>query len=62
MNLLWGTVPFLVDADEFKHPQNLARRLAKERNLAEQGDYILLVAGMRADEADSVPMVTVIRM
>jgi pyruvate kinase len=62
MNLLWGVVPVLVDADDFKHPQATARRVSVELKMAEPGNYVLLVAGMRADEMESTPMVTVMRV
>lgn len=62
MNLLWGVIPLLVDVEEFKHAQKLARRFSVDLKMAEPGNFLLLVAGMRSDELESTPMVTVLRV
>ncbi len=56
MNLLWGVIPRLIDADEFARPQEAARRHARQLNLAAQGQTILLLAGFGSGE----PMITVL--
>ena len=60
MNLLWGVVPVAAEADEMKHPHALARRLARDYGLASEGQYILLVAGVRSDATVSEPVVTIL--
>jgi pyruvate kinase len=56
MCLLWGVIPRLIDADEFNHPQESARRHARALNLAQDGQTILLLAGFGSGE----PMITVL--
>ncbi len=56
MNLLWGVIPRLIDASEFAHPQEVARRHACELELADEGQTILLLAGFGGGE----PMITVL--
>ncbi|HZV05023.1 MAG TPA: pyruvate kinase [Gemmataceae bacterium] len=56
MSLLWGVVPRLIDAAEFDRPQDAARRHARELNLADAGQTILLLAGFGIGE----PMITVL--
>jgi pyruvate kinase len=56
LNLLWGVVPRLIDAEEFERPQDVARRQARQLGLAEAGQTILLLAGFGSGE----PMITVL--
>jgi pyruvate kinase len=56
LNLLWGVVPRQVQPKEFDHPQESARRLARELGLAAPGQVILLLAGFGKQE----PMITVL--
>ncbi|MHB1427041.1 MAG: pyruvate kinase [Gemmataceae bacterium] len=56
MNLLWGVIPRLINADQFVHPQEVARQQARELGLAGQGQTILLLAGFGSGE----PMITVL--
>jgi pyruvate kinase len=56
LNLLWGVVPRLVEAADFEKPQGVARRLAGELGLADQGQHILLLAGIGQGE----PVITVL--
>jgi pyruvate kinase len=60
MNLLWGVVPTLVNSDELKHPHALARKLATDYGLASEGQYLLLVAGIKNEEDKSEPAITVL--
>jgi pyruvate kinase len=60
-NLLWGTVPIHVDADDLDRPHTLARRLAVELDLASHGQYILIITGFRATE-EAAPTVTALRV
>ena len=50
MSLLWGVIPRLIDAAEFARPQDAARRHARELNLAQEGQTILLLAGFGIGE------------
>lgn len=56
MNLLWGVVPQLILAEEFDDPRTVARRLARELSLTEEGQHILLLAGLASPE----PTITVL--
>jgi pyruvate kinase len=56
MSLLWGVIPQMIDASEFDRPQPVARRLAQELNLADEGQTILMLAGFGKGE----PMITVL--
>jgi pyruvate kinase len=56
LNLLWGVIPHRIEQSEFDRPQVVARRLACELNLAEEGQNILLLAGFGKGE----PMITVL--
>jgi pyruvate kinase len=58
LNLCWGVVPRLIDAESSARPQEAARQQAVELNLAEDGQHILLVSGFGKHE----PMVTVVRV
>jgi hypothetical protein len=54
--LLWGVIPHTIEQSGFDRPQAVARRLACELNLAEEGQTILLLAGFGKGE----PMITVL--
>jgi pyruvate kinase len=56
LNLLWGVIPHRIEPSEFDRPQAVARRLACELNLAQEGQTILLLAGFGKGE----PMITVL--
>ncbi len=58
LNLCWGVVPRLIDAEAFARPQEAARNEAVELRLAEQGQHILVVSGFGKLE----PMVTVVKV
>src|SRR5262249_35355200 len=55
-NLFWGVIPRLVDAADFEHPAQIARRQARELGLASPGEYVLLLAGFGQGE----PTITVL--
>ncbi len=54
--LNWGVVPRVVSEEEFANPHQTARRLARELNLAIEGQVILLLSGFGKNE----PMVAVL--
>jgi pyruvate kinase len=54
---LWGIIPRLVEENEFEHPEELARRLAKDLQLGAQGDSVILVRGFAEDP--SITVVTI---
>jgi pyruvate kinase len=56
LNLLWGVVPQLISPANFEHPQGIARQLAVNLGLAQEGQVILLLAGFGKRE----PMITVL--
>ncbi len=60
MSLLWGIVPVLVPAGPLDRPEDLARRLAVEQELATSGQAVLMVRGFTSDAATSAPSITVL--
>jgi pyruvate kinase len=60
ISLLWGTVPVLVERNDLENPHDTARRLVRDLELAESGDYILRVAGFSADPEKNAPTITVL--
>jgi pyruvate kinase len=62
MNVLWGVYPVLATPADLKHPHALARQLARTYGLIDEGQYILLIAGLRAETAESEPVVTVLQV
>ena len=60
--LAWGTIPVLREELEPEDFSGVARRVAREAGLAEEGDFILQVSGFQADPARNEPAVTVLRV
>jgi len=60
--LLWGVIPVLSDQAGSVNPNDLARQIAKERNLAVAGERILLVRGFHGNEELNTPSVTVLTL
>ncbi len=60
MNLLWGVIPVLATEDDIQDMAELARRLAREHNLATSGDSILLVQGFHCQPQKNHPSVTIL--
>ena len=60
MSLMWGMLP-VVDADVgTTNPNQVARRIAREHELAARGDYILLVRGFHSDPEMNTPSITML--
>jgi pyruvate kinase len=60
ISLLWGTVPVLIERNDLESPHETARRLVRDLELVESGDYILRVAGFNSDPAKNAPTITVL--
>jgi len=60
MALLWGVIPLLEDEAGRAKPNEVARRVAHELDLAGSGDYVLLVRGFHDDPQLNSPSITVI--
>ena len=60
MNLMWSIIPVLSEDAGSTNPNELARRIARERNLAEPGQTILLVRGFHRELTKNTPSVTVL--
>jgi pyruvate kinase len=58
MSLLWGVVPIQVESDD--HPSALARRLARQLSLADEGHVILTVAGFARAATETAPTISVL--
>jgi pyruvate kinase len=60
MNILWGVVPVLIRLEELSDLPALARRLAVGLDLAEAGQYVLVLAGFGRTQAERAPSITVL--
>jgi pyruvate kinase len=60
MNLLWGIVPVQVELAALGDVHTLARKVARDLELAGDGDHLLVVQGFNDDPRRSAPSVTVI--
>ena len=60
MSLMWGVVPHLDQTVGKENPTAVARRVAKELNLAASGDYILLVRGFHSAPELNTPTLTLL--
>ncbi|MCG3202679.1 MAG: Pyruvate kinase [Gammaproteobacteria bacterium] len=60
MSLMWGMLP-VVDAEVgATNPNQVARRIAREHELAGNGEYILLVRGFHSDPVVNTPSITML--
>ena len=59
-NLLWGVIPFVVEAAAFKDRPALARQIVRAFKLGDEGKAVLLVRGFRHTNSESTPSVAVI--
>lgn len=60
MSLLWSVIPILDEESGREEPAAVARRLARELNLAEPGESVLLIRGFHSDPELNAPSITVI--
>jgi pyruvate kinase len=60
MSLLWGVIPVCVDATTLDDPTALTRTLVVEHQLAEPGQFVLLVRGFHADPVKNTPSITLL--
>jgi pyruvate kinase len=60
MNLSWGVIPVLAPEAGEENPNVLARRIARELDLAASGGFILLVRGFHSDPQLNTPSLTVL--
>lgn len=60
--LLWGAVPFVVDAAAFKDRVALVRAKAAEMKVFSPGDFLLLVGGFGTTAEESQPRITVLQV
>lgn len=60
MALLWSVIPVQSDATGKINPNDLAKQVAEENELAKEGDTVLLVRGFHEDAQLNTPSITVI--
>ena len=60
MTLLWSVIPVLRDDADKLEPNELARSVARDLQLANKGEYVLLVRGFHSDPELNIPSVTVV--
>lgn len=58
--IMWGTIPVLATKIDMENHNTLAKKVAKELDLASPGDTILLVKGFHQDPDFNYPSVTVV--
>lgn len=62
LSLYWGILPVPVAPEALAEPAALARRLARELDLAERGQFILSVRGFHSDPEQNTPTITLLRV
>ncbi|MDX8387778.1 MAG: pyruvate kinase [Ghiorsea sp.] len=62
MNLFWGVIPVLVEAEAMEDNIKLSKDVVAKHNLASKGDSILLVQGFNHNEELSHPSITVLKV
>ncbi len=60
MAIMWSIIPFLATEDDMRDHNVLAKKVAKELDLASIGDIVLLVKGFHHDPDLNCPSVTVV--
>ena len=60
MNLMWSIIPVYAEDAGTTNPNKLARRIAREQGLADEGQTILLVRGFHSKVEKNSPSVTVL--
>ena len=60
MNLMWGVIPVVASDVGVVNPNQVARRTARELELADEGQYILLVRGFHHDPDMNTPSITLL--
>ncbi len=59
VNLIWGSIPLTVEADELEEPRDLACRRLTELDLAEEGQSFLVVRGFSRDPQRNFPSISI---
>lgn len=62
MSLMWGVIPYCTEAAGRENPNEVARAVAEELELAVPGEFIVLVRGFSADPALNSPSITLLRL
>lgn len=62
MNLLWGMIPHWVATAGSANPNQIARHVARELGLADNGGFVVLVRGFHADPALNSPSITLLEV
>ncbi len=62
MSLYWGIVAVPVSPENLADPAALARRLTRELELAEPGQFVLTVRGFHSDPVQNTPTITLLRV
>ncbi|MFB3100231.1 MAG: pyruvate kinase, partial [Gammaproteobacteria bacterium] len=60
MAMMWSIIPLLVEEDDMGNHNILAKKVARELDLASPGDTVLLVKGFHQDPKLNCPSVTVV--
>jgi hypothetical protein len=60
MSLMWGMLPVVAADVGAAKPHQVARRIARDFELAVAGDYILLVRGFHASPELNTPSITML--
>ena len=57
-----GIIPHFVDSAGAENPNQIARRVAQELDLARPGDYVVMVRGFNADPQWNTPSITLLQV
>ncbi|MEM7540312.1 MAG: pyruvate kinase [Pseudomonadota bacterium] len=62
MNLAWGMIPRLESSVGSENPNDIARRVAVDLGLAQDGEFVVLVRGFHADPKLDTPTITLMKV
>ena len=57
---MWGVIPVLAEEEDLAQPVELSRRLVANLELAEAGDFVLLVQGFHENPKKNTPSITLL--
>jgi len=60
--LLWSVIPILNEEVGITNPNELARKTAKDLDMAEDGQHILLIRGFNSDPMLNIPSITILQV
>jgi pyruvate kinase len=62
MNLMWGLIPYLDISAGSENPNQIARRIARDLGLGNDGEYVVMVRGFHSDPQWNSPSITLLQI